>query len=360
MKRFVLWSFVATALAGASPLLFHPVAAQSRATATNVAVIPHEAVPNFFKNPAGIYTGENMGIATSSKGTIYIYHRAYETRLFEYSPQGNFVREIGRNNYGFAFAHSVRVDAQDNIWAVDEGTDMLVKFSPEGRVLMTIGRREDPVAMLSNMPGGGSFHGRNAKYRFGRQTDVAFDQQGNIFVSDGYFDARVVKFDKSGRFIKAAGTRGNENLQFSTPHSIATDFQGNVYVGDRGNARVQVLDNDLNWKANYSNVGNPWAVCVSGGPGPKNPGKQYLYVSNSWPDSAPAAAAEFTGEIYKMELDGTIVGKFGKAGKAAGQFATVHQMDCRDPDVIYTAEINNWRSQKILLKPRAMKPTSQN
>ena len=111
-------------------------------------VIPHEAVPNFFKNPPGIYTGENMGIATNSKGNIYIYHRANETRLFEYSPQGDFVREIGRNNYGFAFAHSVRVDAQDNIWAVDEGTDMLVKFSPEGKVLMTIGRREDPVDML--------------------------------------------------------------------------------------------------------------------------------------------------------------------------------------------------------------------
>ena len=128
------------------------------------------------------------------------------------------------------------------------------------------------------MPGGGAFHGRNEKYRFGRETDVAWDQQGNIFVSDGYSDARVVKFDKNGRFVKAVGTRGSGNLQFNTPHSIATDFQGNVYVGDRGNARVQVLDNDLNWKANYPNVGNPWAVCVSGGPGPKNPGKQYLYV----------------------------------------------------------------------------------
>ena len=253
----------------------------------------------------------------------------------------------------------MRVDAQDNIWTVDEGTDMLTKFSPEGKVLMTIGRREDPVEMLGNMPGQGRFHGRNAKYRFGRQTDVAFDQQGNIFVSDGYFDGRVVKYDKNGRFVKAVGTRGNQNLQFNTPHSIATDFQGNVYVGDRGNARVQVLDNDLNWKANFTGMGNPWAVCVSGGPGPKNPGKQYLYISNSWQDSAPAAGAEITGEVYKVELDGTIVGKFGRAGKAVGEFATIHQMDCRDPDTLYTAEINDWRSQKILLKPTAAKTNSQ-
>ena len=101
-------------------------------------------------------------------------------------------------------------------------------------------------------------------------------------------------------------------------------------------------------------------MCVSGGPGPKNPGKQYLYSTNSWPDSAPAAAAEFTGEVYKMELDGTIVGKFGKGGKAPGEFSTIHQMDCRDPNTIYTAEINNWRSQKIILKPQAATKTSAN
>ena len=353
MKRFTIPALAAVAMAGALSATMTPVSAQSRAKATNVPTIPHEAVPGFFKNPPGIYTGENMGISTDSKGNIYIYHRAGETRLFQYDPTGKFVREIGRNNYGSSFAHSVRVDAQDNIWVVDEGTDTLVKFNPAGQIVMTIGRREDPVGSLANMPGQGIFHGRNENYRFGRETDVAWDQQGNIFVSDGYNDARVVKFDKNGKFVKAVGKRGPGNLEFNTPHSIATDFQGNVYVGDRGNARVTVLDNDLNLKANYDQTGNPWAVCVSGGPGPKNPGKQYLYVSNSWPDSAPAAQAEYTGEVYKMELDGTIIGKFGKGGKAVGEFSTIHQMDCRDPNTIFTAEINNWRSQKILLKPTA-------
>jgi hypothetical protein len=335
MKRCLASPLTLAALMGALALvltpLSPPVQAQRKATSTGVPTIPHEAVP-FFKNTPGIYVGENMGIATNSKGNVYIYHRANETRLFEYSPQGVFTREIGAGNYGFAFAHSVRVDAEDNIWAVDEGTDTIIKFSPAGKVLMTIGRRWDPVEMLGNMPGSGAFHGRNLKNRFGRQTDVAWDQQGNIFVSDGYSDARVVKFDKEGRFIKAVGTRGPGENQFSTPHSIAADWAGNVYVADRGNARVVVLDNDLNWKTTYTNVGNPWAVCVSGGP-KKTAAKQYLYS-------------------YKMELDGTIVGRFGRAGKAPGEFATIHQMDCRDPDVIYTAEINNWRSQKIVLKPR--------
>src|SRR5436190_8115944 len=152
---------VVVAVAGALSLTRPPVLAQTKATATNVPVIPHEAVPNFFKNPPGIYTGENMGIATNSKGNIYIFHRANETRLFEYSPAGQFIREIGRGAYSHAFAHSVRVDAQDNIWTVDEGTDMITKFAPDGHVLMTIGRRTDPVESLNNMPGQGRFHGRN-------------------------------------------------------------------------------------------------------------------------------------------------------------------------------------------------------
>ena len=113
MKRFTVPALAAIAMAGAFSLTMSPVKAQSRAKATNVPTIPHEAVPNFFKNPPGIYTGENMGISTDSKGNIYIYHRAGETRLFQYDPTGKFVREIGRNNYGASFAHSVRVDAQD-------------------------------------------------------------------------------------------------------------------------------------------------------------------------------------------------------------------------------------------------------
>lgn len=176
MKRLLPIFLGAVAVAAVVSMGVPPLEAQSRAKATDVPVIPHEAVPNFFKHPPGIYTGENMGIATNSKGHIFMYHRAYETRLFEYGPDGTFIREIGRNTYGFAFAHSVRVDAEDNIWAVDEGTDMLIKFNPEGRVMMVIGRREDPVQSILNMPGSGSYHGRNERYRFGRQTDVAFDQ----------------------------------------------------------------------------------------------------------------------------------------------------------------------------------------
>ena len=308
--------------------------------------IPYDSVANFIKLPPGLYLGESIGVATNSKGHVFVYTRSGETRLFEFDQNGTYLKEFGANSYSFSFAHSVRVDKDDNVWAVDEGTNVITKFSPEGKILMVMGKRPDPLEMLGNMSGGGQYSGANKPYSFHRETDIGFDAQGNIFVSDGYGDSRVVKFDKSGRFIKSAGTRGNGPLQFSTPHTLAVDAKGTVYVGDRGNSRVVVLDNDLNGKAVYDNVGAPWAVCVSGG------AHQYLYSSNSFPDNGDSRALPNTGEVYKMELDGTVLGRFGKGGKALKEFSTIHQMDCRNPDEIFTAEITNWRVQKIQLHPQ--------
>ena len=219
---------------------------------------------------------------------------------------------------------------------------------------MVIGKRPDPLGQLAMMPGGSLYTGANKPYSFNRQTDVAWDPQGNIFVPDGYNDGRVVKFDKNGKFVKSMGTRGNGQNQFNTPHSIAVDAKGMVYVGDRGNSRVVVLDNDLNWKTTYNDTGAPWAVCISPGP------HQYLFASNSYPDNDDSRNLANTGEIYKMELDGTVLGHFGKGGKAPGNFATLHQMDCRNPDQLYTAEINNWRVQKVILHPAPPRSSSAN
>ncbi len=320
---------------------------QTKAKAQHVPEIPFESVPDFLKMPAGLYLGEGIGVATNSHGHVFVYTRSSETRLFEFDASGRFVREIGQGLYGFAFAHAVRVDAQDNIWIVDEGTNMVVEFSPAGKVLMVLGRRPDPMEQFAALPGNGGYSGANRPYSFSRPTDVAWDAEGDIFVSDGYGDSRIVKYDKNGRFVKSAGTRGTAPGQLNLPHTMAADAQGNLYIGDRSNARVQVWDKDLNFKTIYDTVGSPWTVCVSPGP------HQYLFVSNSSPDSNDSRTAADTGEIYKMELDGTILGRFGKAGKALGEFSTVHGIDCRNPDALIVSEITTWRVQKILLHPPA-------
>jgi len=278
---------------------------------------------------------------------VFVYTRSGETRLFEFDQAGAFVREIGQGLYGFAFAHAVRVDREDNVWTVDEGSNMVIKFNPSGRVAMVLGRRPEAVGELSAMSGQGGYAGPNKPYSFSRPTDVAWDAAGDIFVSDGYGDSRIVKYDKNGRFLKSAGTRGTQPGQLNLPHTLAADAQGNLYISDRGNARVQVWDNNLNFKTMYQNVGSPWAICVSPGP------HQYLFVSNSVPDNGDSRVAAQTGEIYKMELDGTILGRFGKGGKALKEFSTVHEIDCRNPNELLVSEITAWRVQKIILHPSA-------
>ena len=318
--------------------------AKARATTPE---IPFESVPNFFKMPAGLYMGEGVGVATNSKGHVFVYSRSGETRLFEFDQTGAFVKEWAGGSYGVSFAHAVRVDKYDNVWAVDEGSNVIMKFSPDAKLTMVLGKRPDPLEQLSLMPGGGQYSGANKPYSFHRETDVAWDPQDNIFVSDGYGDSRIVKYDKTGRFIKSVGARGNGPLQFSTPHAIAVDAKGMVYVADRGNSRIVVLDNDLNQKAVYDNVGAPWAVCITNTP------HQYLYTSNSFPTGNNFDQASMTGEVYKMELDGTVLGRFGKAGHAFKEFSSVHQMDCRNPNEIYVAEITQWRATKVVLRPQA-------
>jgi hypothetical protein len=165
-------------------------------------------------------------------------------------------------------------------------------------------------------------------------------------VSDGYGNSRVVKYDKNGRFVKSVGTRGSAPGQLNLPHTIAMDAKGNVYVGDRSNSRIEVFDNNLEFKAIYDQVGAPWALCITPG------AHQYLYSSNSNPDTNDSQTMAVTGEIYKMELDGTVLGKFGKAGKKLGEFSTVHEIDCRSENELIVSEITAWRVQKIVLHPQ--------
>src|SRR5437762_13061448 len=218
IRRFSVAVGVALLLFGGR-MLAQNVSGPAKAKATTPE-IPFESVPNFFKLPPGRYMGEGIGVATNSKGHVFVYTRSGDTRLFEFDQNGAFVREIGQGLYGFAFAHAVRVDPQDNIWAVDEGTNMVIKFNPAGRITMVIGRRPEAVEELTNMSGQGSAPNSNKPYSFNRPTDVGWDAQGNIFVTDGYGDNRVVKYDRNGRFIKSAGKAGNRPGELRLPHPV--------------------------------------------------------------------------------------------------------------------------------------------
>src|SRR5207248_1387472 len=169
---------------------------------------------------------------------------AAAAQLLEFDQNGKYVREIGKNLYAWSFGHTVRVDQHDNIWATDKGSDMVVKFNPEGRVVMVFGRKQE----ASDEETGPLKHPKPPLPpeigRFRQVTDVTFDGAGNTYISDGYINSRVAKADKDGKWLMSWGEPGNKPGQFNTPHSIAADAQGNIYVADRGNRRIQVFDHD--------------------------------------------------------------------------------------------------------------------
>ena len=367
-------------------LLIAAVAAASIATigAQSAPDIAFDSNPDFLKLPDGTFFGEVAGVATNSKGHVFVYTRTgaanatvgasrtfYKagSRLFEFDQAGKFVREIGVGVYGFNFAQAVHVDPQDNIWVVDQGSSNVIKFDPEGRIQLVLSRKPEAINVRARQNAPAPTPPQNAEGRgsrgaaegggrpgapgppgtgipgdsFVRTADVAWDKSGNLYVADGVTmnggNARVAKFDKDGHFIKSWGSRGSENGQFNSLRGIALDAQGNVYVADAGNKRIQVFDGDGTYKSSITTVATPYAICISPG------AHQYLYSSNS---NDPETLDN--GEIYKAELDGRVVGRFGRAGKLPKEFGTVNAIDCRSESDLYVGELINWRVQKLTLK----------
>src|SRR5499433_500485 len=194
MQRALKLSLIAAVLLAASPLIGQNA----------VPDIAYDSAPNFLKLPDSLYLGEAVGVATNSKGHVFVYTRTGSpqvtmgtnrvfarnaARLFEFDQTGKYVREIGQGLYGFVFAHGVRVDRQDNIWVIDEGANIVIKFDPDGRVLMTLGRKPEALAVPARSGGEGE-GGRGEGGRggrggppgagvpgdnFNRPTDVAWD-----------------------------------------------------------------------------------------------------------------------------------------------------------------------------------------
>ena len=173
-----------------------------------------------------------------------------------------------------------------------------------------------------------------------RPTDVAWDRAGNIYIADGIgTNNRVAKFDKDGRFIKHWGSTGAGPGQFNGVKAIAVDAQGNVYVADAGNKRIQVFDGEGTFKSEFGNVGTPLTMCMTRG------ATQHLYISHAGDEDGMEDAA-----IYKVQLDGKVVGKFGSAGKLAKEFGLANSIDCRNENELLIGEMTNWRVQKVTLK----------
>ena len=239
-------------------------------------------------------------------------------------------------------AHGVYVDAQDFVWTIDEGTNTVIKWNPNtARPEMILGRRYESLEGLgpaiAPMP-------PPDPYAFNRPSDVvptpkAISSSQTAITTAARSSTTRTEGSSRPRSARAGASRARCTCRIrSRPTEPETSTLEIGTTAASGLHQRSDVEDDVRELARYA-----WAVCVSQGP------HQYLYVSNSNPDQNVAAVNAVTGEIFKMELDGTVVGKFGKAGKGLGELSTVHDLDCRNENEILVGEIVAWRAQKFTL-----------
>ena len=273
-----------------------------------VAELGYRANPEFFGDSEHLNAGEASGIAFNSKGTIFLFQRA-RPMLAEYDARGKFVRSIGEGL--FTHPHGLRIDRDDNLWTTDDGSHLVLKLSPAGRVLLVLGRKD--VAAESD-------------WLFNQPTDVAFGKNGEIYVADGYGNSRVVKFDRDGKFIKTWGRYGTGPGEFNLPHTLVVDQSGRVYVGDRENKRIQIFDADGNFLTQWTDIGYPYGLFITP--------DQHVWMVDGGYD-----------RIIELDQNGKILGAIGEPGHAPGQFAWGHFLAVTPDRKILVADVLNWRFQ---------------
>jgi hypothetical protein len=387
MSRTIVASVAAAVLAVGGSLVAQSGIPEISFTSTDLLRTPTE----------GPFVGEVGGVGANSKGQIFVYTRAghpyatlgdnrtfsrFGSKLYLFDTKGNFVREWGQDVYGFNAAIGLRVDPQDNVWTIDVAANQVVKFLPDGSVGLVLGRKPETISVRPFQPppggggpgggapgagtpgagapgagapgagvqgggagGGGGQGGRPAGSgtpgsTFSRPTDVAWDKAGNIYITDGIGNNnRVAKFDKDGRFLTQWGSTGTGQGQFQGAKAIAISAAGDVYVADAGNKRIQVFDGEGKFKSEFGNIGTPLTMCMTRG------ATQVLYVSHAGDDDGMDDAA-----IYKVSLDGKVLGRFGAAGKQIKEFGLANSIDCRNENDLLVGEMTNWRVQRVSLK----------
>jgi hypothetical protein len=296
--------------------------------------ISYEVDPSWPQRPQDVQWGAMPGVALDRQGRVYAFTRA-KPPVQIYSPEGKFLGSRGDKE--IKTAHYLKIEKDGTIWISDIGNHLIMQFTPEGKLLREFGTR--------------GVAGQDASH-FNMPTDMAIAPSGDIFVSDGYVNNRVVHFDRSGKFVKEWGRLGTKPGEFSLPHAIAIDSKGRLYVADRNNARVQIFDQGGKLLEVWSDLLVPWGFFVQ----PSGD----IWVCGSAPMTWQAAQAQM-GVPPKDQL----FMRFSPAGKLLqlwtvpkgqdgrekpGELNWVHGIAIDSAGNIYAGDINGKRIQKFIYR----------
>jgi DNA-binding beta-propeller fold protein YncE len=282
--------------------------------------LDYVAVADALALPSGTTMGAPAAVAFDSKGHLWVLNRGPQP-LFEFDAKGTFIRAFGDGL--FTRTHGLRFDRDGNLWVSDVGSHIVVKLSPQGQVLLTLGVKGEP----------GAWDEAAGTRRLNQPNDVAFTSDGAMFVVQGHTpgalgDPRVLKFDRNGRFVKSWGGKGKEPGRFEVAHGIAIDAKGLLWVADRENQRIQIFDEDGTFVREIKYAGLPCALDI---------GSQYIYMVNG-----------FAGQVLRLDLSGAVQAATGKPGKGVGEFGEAHFITVSPGGELYVADSVNSTLQKFV------------
>jgi DNA-binding beta-propeller fold protein YncE len=326
-------SVLLSAVAVAAALASAAAEADSKYPRVNT-VVGYEVNPEWPQRPTDVTWEAVPGVAVDKNDHVYVFTRA-KPPVQVYDAGGKFLRSFGQGTV--KSAHQIRIDPEGNVWAADIGHHQIHKFTAEGKHLMSLGTKDHP--------GDDETH-------FNMPTDMAVTPAGDVFVSDGYGNSRVVHFDKAGRFVKQWGELGSKPGQFSLPHAIVVDSKGRLYVADRNNVRVQVFDQKGNLLAIWGNVVIPWGLCVTKdddlwvcgtSPARWRPNEEYL---GSPPKDQLFMRFNAAGKLLQLWA----VPKGVDGLEQPGELNWVHGVAVDSKGNLYAGDIKGKRAQKFVRK----------
>jgi DNA-binding beta-propeller fold protein YncE len=284
--------------------------------------LDYVAVPNAVSVPAGTTMGAAASVAFDARGHLFVLTRG-TTAFFEFDPNGAFVRAFGERL--FTRAHGLRIDPDGNLWATDVGGHTVTKFDREGQALLTLGVKGEA----------GEWNEAAGTRKLNQPNDVVIAASGDVFVVQGHTpgpagDARVLKFDGTGRFLTSWGGKGKGPGQFQVAHGAALDGDGHLWVADRENQRVQVFDVDGRFLREMAFAGLPCSVDI---------GRESALMVNG-----------FAGQVVRMDFSGRVLGVIGRPGTGLGEFGEAHFVAVSPRGEIFVADSVNGALVKFVRK----------